>query len=61
MTDRIQRPHTHQEDKLDILYVTWFWKTDLVGTFGILRNTDFKYSSHCSSLMLDCTHARYAI
>ena len=29
--------------------------------FGISRNTDFKYSSHCSSLVLDCSHTRYTI
>ena len=41
------------------LNVTQFWKTDQDVTFGISRNTDFKYSSHCSSLVLDCSHARY--
>ena len=32
-----------------------------VVTFSISRNTDFKYSSHCSSLVLDCSHARYTV
>ena len=35
------------------IYVTWFWKTDQDVTFGITRNTDFKYSSPCISLVLD--------
>ena len=25
------------------------------------RNTDFKYSNHCSSLVLDCSHAKYTV
>ena len=32
-----------------------------VVTFGISRNTNFKYLSHCSSLVLDCSHTRYRI
>ena len=36
------------------IYVTWFWKTDQVVTFGISRHTDFKYWSHCCTLVLDC-------
>ena len=44
-----------------LLYVTWFWKTNRDVTFGISRNTEFKYSSHCSSLVLDCSHARYTV
>ena len=36
-----------------------FGKTDQVVTFGISRNADFKYLSHCKSFMLDCSHARY--
>ena len=43
------------------VYVTCFWKTDQGVTFGILRNIDFKYSSLCSSLVLDCSHARYIV
>ena len=42
-------------------FVTWLWKTDQVVTFGISRNTNFKYSSHCSSLVLDSSHARYTV
>ena len=40
---------------LKFTIVTWFRKTDQVVTFGISRNSDFKYSSHCSSnsLVLD--------
>ena len=36
-------------------------ETDQDVTFGISRNTDFKYSSHCSSLVQDCSHARYTV
>ena len=36
-----------------------YGKTDQVVTFGISTNTDFKYSSHCSPLVLDCSHTRY--
>ena len=32
-----------------------------VVTFGISRNTNFKYLSHCSSLVLDCSHTRYTV
>ena len=32
-----------------------------VVTFSIPRSTDFKYSSHCSSLALDCSHAKYTV
>ena len=35
-------------------YVTGFMKTGLIVTFCILN---LKYSRHCSSLMLDCSHA----
>ena len=28
---------------------------------GISRNTDFKYSSHCGSPVLDCSHAKYTV
>ena len=40
-----------------------FGKPNQAVTFIISRNTDFKYSSHCirSSLMLDCSHARYTV
>ena len=37
------------------------WKTNQVVTFGISRNTDFKYSSYCGSLVLDCSYARYTV
>ena len=40
--------------------VTGFWKTIPNRTFGISRNTNFKYSWHCISLVLDCSHARLA-
>ena len=40
------------------LFVTWFSKTDQVVIFGISRNTNFKYWSHCS---FDCSHARYTV
>ena len=36
-------------------------ETDPVVTFGSSRNTNFKYSSHCSYLALDCSHARYTL
>ena len=42
------------------VYVTGFWKTVPNRTFGISRNTNFKYSWHCISLVLDCSHARLA-
>ena len=44
-------------------YAPGFWKTDQDVTFGISRkfNTDFKYSSRCNSLVLDCSHARYTV
>ena len=42
-----------------VIYVTLFWKTDQVVTFGISRNTDFKYLIHCCSLVLVCSHAIY--
>ena len=45
----------------DICICDLIWKTHQIVTFGILRNADFKYSSHCSSLMLDCSHARYTV
>ena len=30
-----------------------------IRTFGITRNTKLKYSSHCSTLMLDCSHTGF--
>ena len=36
-------------------------ETDQDVTLDISRNTDFKYSSHCSSLLLDYSHARYTV
>ena len=50
-------PHYHNSHIIS--FVTWFRKTDQVVTFGILRNTVFKYSNHCSCLVLDWSHARY--
>ena len=38
--------------------VTGFMKTIPNRTFCILENTNLKYSRHCSSLMLDCSHAK---
>ena len=43
------------------IYVTCFWKTDQGVTFGISRNIDFKYSSLCKSLVIDCSHSRYIV
>ena len=38
------------------IIVTWFWKTDQIVIFGVLRNTNFKYWNHCDFLVLDCSH-----
>ena len=42
------------------IIVTGFKKTDRIVTFCISRNPKLKYSRYCSSLMLDCSHARFA-
>ena len=42
-------------------YVTGFGKTDHIITIDISRNTDLKYRSHHGSLVLDCSHARFAV
>ena len=42
-------------------YVTGFGKTDHIVTIDISRNTDLKYRSHHGSLVLDCSHARFAV
>ena len=44
-----------------IKYVTGFWKTDHIVTIDISRNTDLKYRSRHGSLVLDCSHARFAV
>ena len=42
-------------------FVTVSVKTVLNGTFGILRNTILKHWSHCSSLVLDFSHAGFTV
>ena len=50
----------HPDD--DVFYVCdLILSNRQVVTFGISRNTNFKYLSHCSSLVLDCSHARYTV
>ena len=44
----------------DSICVTGFMKTFPDCIFGISGNPNLKYSIHCSSLMLDCSHARFA-
>ena len=44
-----------------MVYVTGFGKTDHIVTIDISRNTDLKYRSHHGSLVLDCSHARFAV
>ena len=39
----------------------WFWRADQIVTFGISRNTDFKYWNHCGSFVLDCSHTRFTV
>ena len=43
------------------LYVTGFGKTDHIVTIDISGNTDLKYRSRHGSLVLDCSHARFAV
>ena len=43
------------------IYVTGFGKTDHIVTIDISRNTDLKYRSRNGSLVLDCSHARFAV
>ena len=52
--------HTHTHTHTYI-YVTGFGKTDHIVTIDILRNTDLKYRSRHGSLVLDCSHARFAV
>ena len=40
-----------------ITYVTGFSKTVPNHTFGIMRNINLEYLSHCGCLVLDCSHA----
>ena len=42
-------------------YVTVSAKTVLNGTFSITRKTDLKYSSCCSSVVLDLSYARLTV
>ena len=42
-------------------FVTGFGKTDHIVTIDISRNTDLKYRSRHGSLVLDCSHARFAV
>ena len=44
-----------------VLYVTVSAKTVLNGTFSITRKTNLKYSSSCSSVVLDFSHARLTV
>ena len=37
------------------------WETDHIVTIDISRNTDLKYRSRHGSLVLDCSHARFAV
>ena len=46
---------------LETIFVTGFGKTDHIVTIDISRNTDLKYRSHHGSLVLDCSHARFAV
>ena len=41
--------------------VTVSAKTVLNGTFSITRKTDLKYSSYCSSVVLDFSHTRLTV
>ena len=43
------------------IYVTGFGKTDHIVTIDNSRNTDLKYRSRHGSLVLDCSHARFAV
>ena len=44
-----------------LLYVTGFRKTDPNCTFGIWKITNLKYSTHCESLLLGCSHAKFTL
>ena len=44
-----------------VTYVTGFRKTDHIVTIHIARNTDLKYWSRHGLLVLDCSHARFAV
>ena len=43
------------------IYVTSFGKTDPNRTFGISRITNLKYLTHCESLLLGCSHTKFAV
>ena len=49
------------ESRNKTIYVTGFGKTDHIVTIDISRNTDLKHRSHHGSLVLDCSHARFAV
>ena len=54
----------HSKDPLILIQftnVTEFGKTDHIVTIDISRNTDLKYRSRHGSLVLDCSHARFAV
>ena len=52
---------TSGKQQVQTTYVTGFGKTDHIVTIDISRNTDLKYRSHHGSLVLDCSHARFAV
>ena len=41
--------------------IAGYMKTDPNHTFGILRITNLKYSTHCESLVLGCSHAKFTV
>ena len=47
--------------KINLLFVTGFGKTDHIVTIDISRNTDLNYRSRHGSLVLHCSHARFAV
>ena len=58
--------HTHGRQTMvtetsKTTFVTGFGKTDQVVTIDISRNTYLKYRSRHGSLVLDCSHARFAV
>ena len=44
-----------------IIIVTGCRKTDPNRTFGISRITNFKYLTHCESILLRYSHAKFAV
>ena len=53
--------HVYKTCMCACINVTGFGKTDHIVTIDISRNTDLKYRSHHGSLVLDCSHARFAV